>query len=156
RWERPAPAVPGAATLLLLLLALPARAGAPAATRAADARGAYMQALAEGDRDRRTAAFARAEEALGALAADFADRPELLCAWGNAALGAEALGRATLAYRRALRLAPDLGRARRNLDWVRKQAPEWLPREARAGAIDSLFFWHRTMSVTQRNLIAAG
>jgi hypothetical protein len=163
----------GVALLLLAALAAPtARAGgeprpAPAATRPAatsapnqsadldEARALYRRALAEGDLDRRAADFARAEGLLGALVERYPDRPELLTDWGNAALGARDFGKATLAYRRALRLSSGAERARRNLAWVRSAMPEWLPRPARAGAMDSLFFWHHSLSVAWRQLVGA-
>ena len=74
--------------------------------------------------------------------------------WGNAALGAQDAGRAVLAYRRALRLAPGDARARANLAWLRDQQPVWLPRPSSAGAIDSLLFWRGRFTPTQ--LLLAG
>lgn len=131
-------------------------AGAGAGEAAmAEARAAYGAALNEEDRDARTSAFARAEALFRALAARHPDRPELLADWGNAALGAQDLGRATLAYRRALALEPGLARAERNLVWVRERAPSWLPRPARERASDSLFFWHHALSMPARHLAGA-
>ena len=140
-------------------LAAPDTVAAEAATAEAvtvdQARAAYGAALNEEDRDARTSAFARAERSFRALAARYPDRPELLVDWGNAALGAQDLGRATLAYRRALALEPGLARAERNLAWVRERAPSWLPHPTRERASDSLFFWHHALSMPARHLAGA-
>jgi hypothetical protein len=136
----------------------PAEPGAVPAARGAgleDARAAYSEALAQTDRDARTRAFARAEGLFRALVDTCPDCPALLTDWGNAALGAQDLGRATLAYRRALALDPGHDRAERNLAWVRERAPAWLPRPGRESAADSLFFWHYALSLPARHVIAA-
>ncbi len=119
------------------------------------ARDTYQKALRETAREARTSGFLEAEAMYRGLVARRGDRPELLTDWGNAALGAHDLGRATLAYRRALRLDRRLTRASRNLSWVRDRAPAWLPRVEQHGAMDSLFFWHRRFTPTQRHLGAA-
>ena len=121
----------------------------------AQARGIYQSALAEDDRVRRTRLFSEAEQQLRQIAAGFNNAPELLTDWGNAALGAQDLGRAVLAYRRALDVAPTHERARTNLDWLRDRAPVWLPRPVEQGALDSLFFWHYSLSIAERHLIGA-
>jgi tetratricopeptide (TPR) repeat protein len=128
---------------------------AQAGDTVAAARAAYRAALQEKDRDRRAHAFAGAEASFRALTRAYPDRPELLTDWGNAALGAEDLGQATLAYRRALRLAPDLLRARGNLAWARRQLPSWVPQPREGGAAESLFFWHRFLSRPERHVTAA-
>ncbi|GAB4569191.1 MAG: hypothetical protein Tsb0020_23230 [Haliangiales bacterium] len=119
------------------------------------ARAIYNQALAEQDRAARTRGFARAERMYRELVASHPNRPALLTDWGNAALGAQDLGRATLAYRRALELDPDLARAERNLAWVRERGPSWLPRPRDRGALESLLFWNRFLSVPARHVVAA-
>ena len=98
--------------------------------------------------------FAKAERALRPLAATRPRASALQVDWGNAALGAQDSGRAVLAYRRALRLAPGNARARANLAWLRDQQPVWLPRPTSAGAIDSLLFWRERFTPTQ--LLLAG
>jgi tetratricopeptide (TPR) repeat protein len=129
---------------------------APAAGVSIDeARAVYQQALGQGERDARTRDFARAERLFRQLVKEHPGRPELLTDWGNAALGAYDLGRAILAYRRALALDRGLHRAERNLSWARSRLPEWLPRPAREGTWDSLFFWHRALSVPARHLLGA-
>lgn len=135
---------------------------APASASASDpgalieqARQAYAEALAQTERDARTRGFARAEAMFRRLVDSCPDCPALATDWGNAALGAQDLGRATLAYRRALALDPGHDQAERNLTWVRERAPAWLPRPSRESAADSLFFWHYALSVPARHLIAA-
>jgi hypothetical protein len=141
------------ATLLLLALAAGA-VHADTQTDLATARDSYRSALGEKDRDRRTHAFAAAESGFRELVKAYPDRPELLADWGNAAVGAEDLGPAALAYRRALRLSPGLSRARSNLAWVRKQLPSWVPQAREGGAAESLFFWHQFLSRPERQLAA--
>ncbi|MEM9493401.1 MAG: hypothetical protein AAGC55_29910, partial [Myxococcota bacterium] len=145
-------ALVGAASLLAS--PVPAVADRDSADDLDSARAAYQAALAESDRDARTRAFARAELLMRELAAARPDRPELLADWGNAALGAQDLGRATLAYRRALALAPGHDRAQRNLSWVRERMPGWLPKPTAERAGDSLFFW-TAMSVPMRYLFGS-
>ena len=131
-------------------------AGAEAAgARIEGARAAYAEALAQTDREARTRAFARAEGMFRAIADTCPDCPALLTDWGNAALGAQDLGRATLAYRRALALDPGHDRAERNLTWVRERGPAWLPQPGRESAADSLFFWHYALSLPARHVVAA-
>ena len=125
--------------------------GAPASIE--DARDLYRSAIEESDRLRRVRLFAGAERAFRPLAAVNADAPELQVDWGNAALGTQDAGRAVLAYRRALRAAPDNERALANLAWVRDRLPVWLPRPAADGALDSLLFWRDRFSVPQLHLL---
>ncbi|MFH0901928.1 MAG: BatD family protein [Pseudomonadota bacterium] len=119
------------------------------------ARQAYRDALGETDRTRRMAAFATTARLLEEEARRHPGCPELLADWGNALLGAHELGKATLAYRRALLLDPRMERARRNLEWIRSAQPEWLPRPRSSSAVDSLLFWHRVTTPAER-LLAGG
>ena len=119
------------------------------------ARAAYHRALDEPDRVRRTRAFTEAESAFSGPASRHVQSPELLIDWGNAALGAQDLGIAALAYKRALRLDPTLERAQRNLSWLRSRAPRWLPGPRERGSVETLFFWHQTMSTARRHLLGA-
>ncbi len=123
--------------------------------RLGSAREAYAQALATQDRAERTRSFADTEAMYRELTAQSPNRPELLADWGNAALGAGDLGVAALAYKRALRLDRGLVRAQKNLDWIREQMPSQLAVEGDAGAVDSLFFWHRDWSLATRHVVAA-
>lgn len=144
------------AALLFLALSLQGESGLASTDAESEAaRASYQAALAEDDRVSRTRLFSEAEQQLRRLAAQEDISPELLADWGNAALGAQDLGYAVLAYRRALQLDPTHERSLKNLGWIRDRAPTWLPRPEASSALDSLFFWHNQMSVTQRLLIGA-
>ena len=104
------------------------------------ARSVYAEALETSDRTDRLRRFARAESAYRELVAERSDEDDLLADWGNAALGAETLGVAILAFRRALDENPANARARTNLAWVRDRLPVWLPRP-QAATMDALLFW---------------
>jgi cytochrome c-type biogenesis protein CcmH/NrfG len=144
RWGSPPrrPSPPRAAALVLLgVVGGAAEARAGARERVDEGRAAYQEAMAATDPTVRQASFARAEAAFRAAAAERPDSPELLADWGNAALGASDFGTATLAYRRALRVDPDHGRARSNLGWLRGRLPDNLrPRDG--GATATLLFFH--------------
>ena len=137
------------------LLAAPTYGDEPAATGLTQARLTYQNALGETDRIRRTRLFTDAQQQLRSLVQQAPNTPDLLTDWGNAALGAQDLGSAVLAYRRALSLDPGHQRAGKNLAWIRDRTPSWLPRPSTDSALDSLFFWHHSFSVVQRQLIGA-
>ncbi|HUH05373.1 MAG TPA: BatD family protein [Kofleriaceae bacterium] len=146
------------AALVLVAMALGSTAHAgqtDVGDRLQEARTAYDRAMSSTDRDTRTTGFARAAASFQSVVDAYPDRPELLTDWANAALGAGDGGRAVLGYRRALHLDPGLDRASRNLEFVRTQNPAWLPSPAGAGAVDTLFFWHRSMSPARRYLFGA-
>ena len=157
------PASGGRAVACLLLGLWLLAAGAPNARAAGEdddermrgARETYQAALAEPDRVLRTRQFGEAERRFAELLTRHENSPDLLTDWGNAALGSQEIGRAALAYRRALRLDPRHDRARKNLVWLRARAPEWLPRPQEQGVLDSLFFWHHRLAVSQRLVIGA-
>ncbi len=88
----------------------------------------YAAGLREADRDERLARFGRAERAFASLIEDGVETAPLWTNLGNAALQAGHVGRAVLAYHRALRLDPDAHGARQNLAHVRGQLPSWVPR----------------------------
>ena len=75
--------------------------------------------------------------------------PDLYVNWGNAALGAEHLGTAVLAYRRALALDPDHERARLNLRHARSLLPDWVPRPEESTFWDTFFAWTARLSRTE-------
>lgn len=137
---RPPRATAGKATAAVLLLAALA---APRIARADDVvaigRGEYQAALEATDPAIRQRNFAAAAAAF-AQGARERGGAALHADWGNAALGAGDLGGAALAYRRALALDPELGRARRNLAWLRGRLPANL--RATDSARESLFFFH--------------
>lgn len=141
--------------LLLLALAVPARAqDSPRAWVAAGIE-AYTLALETGERDQRLAGFRRAEHLFQQALARDARSPDLYVNLGNAALQAERLGSSVLAYRRALRLDPGHARARHNLDSARSLLPSWVPRADSRGVLERLFFWHRTLPGGQGARVAA-
>lgn len=116
----------------------------------------YTKALNTEHRDPRLEEFRHSQRLFGSLVGQGIETADLYTNLGNAALQAEDLGGAILAYRRALRLDADHLRALQNLDHARSQLPSWVPRPQPAGVLDSLFFWHRTVSVELRELLAAG
>jgi len=147
--------------LLLGLVTLAAISATAQATgeddleRVRSARAVYQAALEEPDRVLRTRKFGEAERLFTELLPRHENSPDLLTDWGNAALGSQEIGRAALAYRRALRLDPNHDRARKNLVWLRTRAPEWVPRPQEQGVLDSLFFWHHRLAVSLRLLLGA-
>ena len=137
----------GLAPLLasLLWLAAPAAAEGERDLLLRDAIETYTRALDTEERDPRLAGFRRAEHLFARVAADGAHNAELFTNLGNAALLAEDLGGAVLAYRRALAVDPDHARALQNLEHARALLPEWVPRPEAGGLWDSFFFWHRSL-----------
>ena len=144
----------GAALLLLVSLLLPGALSAenPLLERAVDA---YASAQEIRDRDERVAAFRSVERIFSKLAAEGYQSADLYVNTGNAALQAERLGAAVLAYRRALLLDPDHPRALRNLEYARGLLPKWLPRPEPAGLLDSFFSWHASWTRSERAVAAA-
>ncbi len=118
-------------------------------------RADYIKALESEERSERTHRFSELVGRYAQVVNTYPGRPELLADWGNAALGAGDLGTAALAYKRALSLDRGLSRASNNLEWIRSQMPSTLVPSSDAGAVDSLFFWHRDWSVAMRHLVAA-
>jgi tetratricopeptide (TPR) repeat protein len=136
--------------------ASPARAAEPdARARLERALSDYEAAQAEADRDARIAGFQRAEQAFAALIEEGARSPALYTNLGNAALQAGRVGRAVLAYRRALSLDPTVATARQNLAHVRAQLPGWVPRPGSAES-DGALYAYRRISARTRSLAAAG
>jgi tetratricopeptide (TPR) repeat protein len=118
------------------------------------ALAAYAEAQATSAAADRPAAFARAERLFAAAAADGASA-DLWTNVGTAALQAEHLGTAILAYRRALALDPDHRHARQNLVHARSLLPAWVPRPESGGFLDSLVAWQHAMSPAERRGAAA-
>ena len=126
--------VPGAALMLfavllqgLVSISVSAQEASPGEllTRAL---GSYARALDIEDRDQRLEAFHRAEMLFGRVVESGSQSPELYANLGNAALQAERLGPAVLAYRRALLVEPSNSQARQNLEHARGLLPVWVPR----------------------------
>ena len=107
------------------------------------------------ERDARIAAFASAERLFDHAIRAGARSPELYTNLGNAALQAEDLGAAVLAWRRALVLDPDHARALQNLEHVRTLLPDWVPTESSTGVLDSFFVWHRGLAPHEQARLAA-
>ncbi len=116
-----------------------------------------MYASAQGltDREARLAAFGRTERLFQSVIDDGAESADLYANTGTAALQAERLGPAVLAFRRALALDPDHARAQLNLTHARTLLPPWVPRPEGTSVLDSFFFWHRTLSAAERAAAAA-
>ena len=74
---------------------------------------------------------------------------------GTAALQAERLGPAVLAFRRALALDPDHTTSQRNLAHARTLLPAWVPKVGSDSVFDTFFFWHRSLSTFERSAAAA-
>ncbi len=115
----------------------------------------YATALDATDRELRLENFRRAERLFAAAARRGRPSADLYANLGNAALQAENLGTAVIAYRRALLLNPDHVRAAQNLEHVRGLAPDWVPRREATSALEDFFFWHRTLSREERSVAAA-
>ncbi len=118
------------------------------------ALAAYRDAQATSVTADRPAAFARAERLFAAAAAGGASA-ELWTNVGTAALQAEHLGSAILAYRRALALDPDHRHAQQNLAHARTLLPAWVPRPEGGGFLDSLVAWQHAMSPAEQRGAAA-
>ncbi|MFP6655829.1 MAG: hypothetical protein VCB25_09385 [Myxococcota bacterium] len=123
--------------------------------RLVEALSHYARALEERDRDARLAAFARAESGFVSVAGRNAKNPALQLNIGNAALQAERLGHAVLAYHRALRLDPNASAARQNLAHARSLLPNWVPRPEASEGAEALLFYRR-LPPTLRSNLAAG
>ncbi len=127
----------------------------PGAAQLEEAIASYRAALDTSKRDSRLEGFRKAERLFSRIASGGASNPELYTNLGNAALQAEHLGAAVLAYRRALAIDPDHPRAVQNLEFVRTLLPEWVPKPEPGGLLDSFFFWHKTLAGSDRALGAA-
>jgi tetratricopeptide (TPR) repeat protein len=108
-----------------------------------DAIREYRAALDAHERDERLARFRAAENFFQRLIAGDDDHsgvrnPDLYVNLGNAALGAERLGAAILAYQRALHIDPQHARAQQNLRHARSLLPDWVPRPREHNWVDSL------------------
>lgn len=115
----------------------------------------YAQALQEPDRDLRLAVFARAEYGFASVIDAGTKNAALYTNLGNAALQAEHIGQAVLAYHRALQLDPDAAAARQNLFHLRSSLPSWVPRPTSDTEMRTLFFFRRLSSSNRAQLAAA-
>ena len=85
----------------------------------------YRQGLEMTSRSERVEYFTALEDRFFELVQRHPHSPELLTDWGNASLEASDIGMAAFAFERALRLNPNLERARLNSDWIEQQLPDW-------------------------------
>jgi tetratricopeptide (TPR) repeat protein len=120
----------------------------------------YTAALEIEDRNRRLAQFSRAEQLFQqAVEAQHRDngRPstELLVNLGNAALQANHVGQAIVAFRRALLQAPSHPQAAQNLRYARSTLPDTFRVDESTQLIDTLFFWRSLYSRPQLLTISA-
>ncbi|MCB2262375.1 MAG: hypothetical protein LGR52_05460 [Candidatus Thiosymbion ectosymbiont of Robbea hypermnestra] len=129
-------------------------AAAPDATLQ-QAIASYAQAQAATGRDQRLAGFRQAQRLFEHAAAQGARSADLYTNLGNAALQAERLGPAILAYRRALTLDPDQPRARQNLHHARALLPAWVPKPAPEGALEGFFLWRHLLNPAEQAALAA-
>ncbi len=135
-------------------------AQAPQANRVETAIQQYAAAMDCAERDRRLSMFARAEQLFRQIIDGDEQHPPIRNAalytnLGNAALQAERIGPAILAYRQALELAPQHAQARQNLIYARSLLPDWARYDQSQGLIGSLFFWRSLLSEAQIKVLAA-
>jgi len=118
---------------------------------------AYRSAMDSGSRDERLRLFQRAETLFAQLAAGPSGihSASLYTNLGNAALQAEHLGVAILAYRRALTIDPGHQQAHQNLEHARSLLPDWVPRAADLGYGDTFLTWAQRLSLRERWMLAA-
>lgn len=151
--------------LWLLLLVAVAGLAAPPWTYASQSRlqaaiDAYGEAMETPDRRIRVQRFARAEQLFRQVVDGDSESPplrnaDLLVNLGNAALQAERLGPAIVAYRQALSLNPHHVQARQNLAFARSLVPDWIRRVETPGLLDTLFFWHAMYTPAQVAMAAS-
>ncbi|WP_417739591.1 hypothetical protein [Rosistilla oblonga] len=101
---------------------------------------AYNEGFAAVEREQRLRHFRRAELLFAQVAeAGEIENASLYVSLGNAALGAQRIGPAIVAFRRALAIDPSNRQARQNLEHARTLLPDWVPRpEATATSFGSL------------------
>ncbi len=163
------------AALAVVLIAgavgLPSEAVAQDSPSTADAAGAaellelgvaaYTAGLNHEKRDRRLAEFERAEQLFRQvintrIEAEQAVSAELWVNLGNAALQAEHVGHAVVAYHRALEMDRDHQQANQNLSFTRQQLPEWAQVQPEFAWLDTLFFWRQLVSPARMAVVASG
>lgn len=152
------------AVCLLLWLYAPAAWGMAATPEQLldEAVQEYRTALDSTNREQRIQKFRHAEMLFTRLAEGDGKTPasgirnaDLYVNLGNAAMGAERLGPAILAYRRALLLDPDHHRARQNLAHARTLLPDWVPCPEEGGLLDTFFAWSGRLSLAEYQTLAA-
>lgn len=144
------------ASLVLLVACSSAQTQAPSLQELlSEGLDVYAGAQSFTDQKSRTAAFERAHRLFIEAAARGADNAEVYANAGTAALRAEKLGAAIVAFKRALARDPDNTRSQQNLAQTRQLLPAWVPKPSEDSVLDTFFFWHRSFSTTQRSGVAA-
>jgi hypothetical protein len=115
----------------------------------------YALGMESRNRDERLRHFAESERYFAEAIEAGAESADSWANLGNAALQAERLGPAILAYRRALLADPGHARASQNLAHARTLLPSWLPVPASDGVLDSFLVGPRTLSRAARSDWAA-
>ena len=131
-------------------------ADSPAGQMLEGAIQAYTDALELTEPEARLERFTRSQRMMQQFIAERQiANADLYFNLGNAALGAQQVGRAILAFRRALQIDPGHGKAQRNLDHVRAMLPGWIPQPQSRTLLNTFFFWHQMLSRSGRALVAA-
>lgn len=110
----------------------------------------YQKAIDTKDRNRRVDLFSQAQAIFSNLVQQQSESvsAELYLNLGNAALGAEDLGQAILAYHQALAAQPKNARAQQNLQHARSLLPDWIPQPEDSVSFGSFFDWAKRMRPT--------
>lgn len=147
-----------ALAVLLSVIALPICASGRQRpdTTIADAVEAYRVAMGAKQVDERIEQFSRAQRLFAQVIEDNDIRnADLYTNLGNSALGAQQLGPAILAYRRALTVEPGHAQAAKNLAHARTLLPSWAPSPESDTLIDTFLFWTRMFSISAQALTAS-
>lgn len=155
RWSLPRNILLAALVCASSLASHTVAAAAEATELIESATAAYATAQAATGRRQRLEGFRQAESLFAAAVATGAHNTALYTNLGNAALSAEHLGPAVLAYRRALKLDPDNHKALANLTHARSLLPAWVPRPGEQGILDTFFFWEGSLTDAERSRAAA-
>ena len=115
----------------------------------------YTQAQALKDRDQRIEKFKRSQRLFESAIDQGVESAGVQANLGIAALRAEDLGTAVLAFRRALVLEPNHAQALQNLQHARTLLPSWVPTPESDSLLDSFFFWHKSIALMDRAGLAA-
>ena len=115
----------------------------------------YAEAQAAKQRELRMEKFKRAQHLFTSVASNTDVNAALWTNIGTAALQAENLGAAILAFRRALLAQPDYAQAKQNLKHARTLLPSSVPTPSSESVLDSFFFWHKAMTIRQRAGVGA-
>ena len=116
---------------------------------------AYAQAQEATKREDRMEKFQRAQHLFSHVSEQGVGTAALYTNIGTAALQAENLGDAVLAFRRALKLDPDYFQALQNLQQARTLLPNWVPRPTEESVLDSFFIWRKSLSAAEQSGLAA-